>query len=523
MGKTVVSSTGTEKRRRGPGPLKRRDFLKSAGAAAATALVPGRSVAASPPQRRERLNVLLFIVDDLRPELGCYGSGLVQSPNIDSLAGRGTVFTRAYSPQAICNPARNGLLTGIRPDTLRVWDNNVHFRNLHPRAVTLPQLFKNHGYRSLGLGKIFHGTLPDPPSWSRPKFIIPPVFEYMSRETRERQRKRQEAARRLGMSQGWIDAYLRGPATESYDAPDNLYWDGVVAEVAIMTLEDLAERGPFFLAVGFSKPHLPFIAPKRYWDLYDRGTLPLAGNNFLPRGAPAFAINGLTELACHEDFVQVPNPTEGQLNEDQARLLRHGYYACISFVDAQIGRILDALKFLGLRENTIVVLVSDHGWKLGEHGSWGKLTNYEIDTRTTMIVSAPEAYGRGLRSDALVELADVYPTLAELAGLPAPPGLEGTSFVPLLEDPARPWKSAAFSQFARGFTYRFMGRAMRTDRHRYIEWRDRFDNGLVAVELYHHEIDPEENENIAAAPENGELVRELGDKLRRGWQGAIPQ
>jgi arylsulfatase A-like enzyme len=497
--------------------------MKAAGTAAVTSLVGARPAFSSSPQRRERPNILLIVVDDMRPELGCYGSAIVQSPNIDRLAREGVVFTRAFTPQAICNPARNAILTGKRPDTLRIWDNNVHFRNLHPRTVTLPQLFKNRGYRSIGLGKIFHGTLPDPPSWSRPKFTIPPVFQYMSRETRDRQGKRQEAARKQGMSQAWIDAYLRGPATEATDAPDSLYWDGVLAEVAILTLEDMAERGPFFLAVGFAKPHLPFIAPRRYWDLYDRDTLPLAENNFLPRGAPRFAINGLTELACHEDFVQIPNPTEGQLGEDQARLLKHGYYACLSFVDAQIGRILDALSFLGLRERTIVVLAGDHGWKLGEHGSWGKLTNYETDTRTPLIVSAPGRFRTGLRSDALVELVDIYPTLAELAGLNPPPDLEGTSVRPLLEDPGRPWKTAAFSQFARGFTYRFMGRAMRTERYRYIEWRDRFDGGLVAVELYDHENDPLENENIATDPECADLLRELGDRLRRGWRGALPE
>jgi len=502
--------------------MDRREFLKRGGAAAA-GLFAGRPFRSGRPRPGRRPNVLMFAVDDLRPELGCYGVEGIKTPNIDALASRGVAFSRAYCQQSICNPARACLLTGLRPDTLGVGDNDIPFRRRAPNLVTLPQLFKGAGYHCVEVGKIFHGTLPDPRSWSRPDPEIPVREAYMDAATRARQEGREATARRQGRPEGWISAYLRGPATEAFDAPDNAYWDGAVADAAIGLLSQLKDEAPFFLGVGFTKPHLPFIAPKRYWDLYKREGIPPAANPFLPHGAPAFAMNGLSELAAHEDFVQVPNPAEGRLDEAQARLLKHGYWACVSFMDAQVGRVLTALDRFGLGEDTIVVFWGDQGWKLGEHGGWGKQTNYEVDTRVPLIVSAPGRGKAGAASPALVEFADVYPTLSELAGLTPPPGLEGTSFVPLLGEPGRPWKSAAFSQYARGFTYRFMGRAMRTDRYRYIEWRDVIDGTLVATELYDHASDPQENENVAGGPERRDLVRDLGAQLAAGWAGARPR
>ncbi len=505
--------------------LKRREFIKLAGCTAAAGLLPGLP---SPlfsflPRQKDRPNILLITIDDLRPELGCYGADSVKTPNIDRIAGKSLVFTRAYCQKSLCNPSRLSLLTGLRPDSIGVRDNDIHFRRKIPNVVTLPQLFKNYGYESVGIGKIFHGTLPDPLSWSRPKPDIPVSFIYMVPETRARQRERQVAARESGQSQAWIDAYVRGPATEASEIPDRCYWDGAVANIAIEILGDLRKKRPFFLAVGFMKPHLPFVAPKHYWDFYDREKIPLAKNNFLPKGAPRFAINSHTELACYEDFVQIPNPTEGRIHESQARLLKHGYYACVSFIDAQVGRLLDALNHYGLEENTIIVIWGDNGWKLGEHGSWGKMTNYEVDTRVPLILSLPGWTDRGRNTSALVESLDIYPTLCELAGLDPPPELEGVSMVPLLKDPDRPWKSAVFSQFSRGFAYRFMGRAMRTDKYRYIEWRDILENHLVAVELYDHETDPSENVNIAGEPGQQELVQQLASQLKSGWRAVSPK
>ena len=506
-----------------PDRIKRREFIKLASASAAASLVCGSPGISLSLQSKRRPNVLLIIVDDLRPELGCYGVDQIKSPNIDRFARRGLVFTRAYCAQSICNPSRACLLTGIRSDSLRVWDNNTHFRKINPRIWTLPQIFKNKGYKTISIGKIFHGTLPDPPSWSRS--LVPPMTYpyYLSKETRVRQKMREDAARRLGHSQGWIDAYLRGPATEAFNAPDNRYRDGALTEIAIRMLSEFKKKQPFFIAVGFSKPHLPFVAPQRYWDLYRREEIPLAPNNFMAKGAPSFAINSLTELACYEDFVQVPNPTEGQIPEDQARLLKHGYYACISFIDAQIGHIFDTLNTLGLQEDTIVVMLGDNGCKLGEHGSWVKMTNYENDVHIPLIISDPRRTNPAGSTSALVELVDLYPTILELAGLKTPQDLEGLSLVPLLQNPGRPWKLATFSQYPRGFTYRFMGKSIRTDRHRYIEWRDRLDGRMVAAELYDHETDPQENISIAGAPQHKELVRQLSSRLASGWKAALPE
>ncbi|MCJ7579611.1 MAG: sulfatase [Candidatus Aminicenantes bacterium] len=506
-----------------PGRMKRREFIKLAGASAAAGLAYGSSAFSLSAQSAPRPNVLLIMVDDLRPELGCYGVDQIHTPHIDRFAQRGLVFNRAYCPQAICNPTRASLLTGMRPDSLRVWDNNTHFRKKYPGIMTLPQIFKMHGYQTISVGKVFHGTLPDPPSWDIHQ--LPPVDYkfYQSKENQDRQKAREKAARMQGYSESWINYYLRGPATESCDAPDNYYRDGALTEIAIDMLSKFSKKQPFFLSVGFSKPHLPFVAPQRYWDLYDRKNIPLAPNNYIPKGAPSFAINSLTGLKCHEDFVLAPPPAEGSIPEEQARLLKHGYYACISFIDAQIGRILNNLTSLALEENTIVVVLGDSGYKLGEHGSWGKRTNYEIDVRCLLIISVPGQTSPGNSTSALVELVDLHPTLCELAGFQTAVDLEGLSFIPILQNPGRPWKRAAFSQFARGFSERIMGRSMRTDRYRFIEWRERFDNRLIATELYDHEVDPQENKSIAGNPRYIDLVAQLSSMLASGWKAALPE
>jgi len=507
---------------RGSIRLNRRDFIRFAGATTA-GLAIGRPRPARAASQAGRLNVILITIDDLRPELGCYGVGAVRSPHIDRLAAEGTAFGRAYCAQGVCNPSRVSILTGLRPDSHHVADNETHFRHYLPSILTLPQAFAKGGYLNAGLGKVFHGILPDPPSWNR--FAAPPddLPVYMSRETRARQARREAAARKQGYSQAWINAYLRGPATESSDTADRAHWDGALADLAVAMLRDLKIGQPFFLGVGFTKPHLPYVAPKRYWDLYERAAIPLAPDRRPPRGAPSFTVNNLTELACHEEFIGVRTPPEGGIDDESARLLKHGYYACISFVDAQVGRILDALDALGLRDRTIVALLGDNGYKLGEHGSWGKLTNYETDVRVPLIISCPGQKHPGTSTSALVEMVDLYPTLCELAGVELPHPVEGTSMVPLFDDPARPWKRAAFSQYARGFTNRFLGRTMRTDRFRLIEWRDRIDGPLVAVELYDHATDPGEDVNVAGDPANAEIVAVLSAELAAGWKAARPE
>jgi len=464
----------------------------------------------------DRLNVLFLAVDDLRPELGCYGNQRVKSPHIDRLAKRGVAFGRAYCQQAVCSPSRTSLLTGLRPDSTKVYDLETHFRDTVPDVVTLPQHFKNQGYHAVGMGKIFHGGLNDELSWSEP-WRRPGGNGYQLRENQELIRKKRAEAKKRGLKGKRLSRAARGPATESADVPDNAYPDGACADMAIETLRRIKDK-PFFLAAGFLKPHLPFNAPKKYWDLYDRDEIRLADNPFAPKGAPPFALTSFGELRNYDDM-----PAKGPVPEEDARRLIHGYLACVSYTDAQIGRILDELDRLDLTDKTAIVLWGDHGWKLGEHGCWCKHTNFEIDARVPMIFAAPGIQGAGNSTDALAEFVDIYPTLCGLAGLPLPGHLQGTSLVPVLGDVGRSVKSAAFSQYPRRHEGRgLMGYSMRTDRWRYTEWIDRQSGDVVARELYDHVNDPAENENVAEKTDNRAVVKELSTQLAKGegWREA---
>jgi len=462
------------------------------------------------------VNVLFIAVDDLRPELGCYGNQRVKSPNIDRLARRGVVFNRAYCQQAVCSPSRTSLLTGLRPDSTKVYDLETHFRDTVPDVVTLPQHFKNHGYHAVGMGKIFHGGLNDDLSWSEP-WRRPPGSGYQLEENRALIRRKLAEAKKRGLKGKRLSRAARGPATEMADVPDNAYPDGACADMAIETLRRVKDK-PFFLAAGFLKPHLPFNAPKKYWDLYKREEIRLADNPFAPKGAPPFALTSFGELRNYDDM-----PQTGPVSDDDARRLIHGYLACVSYTDAQIGRILDELDRLGLADKTAIVLWGDHGWKLGEHGSWCKHTNFELDARVPMIFAAPGVAGAGKSTNALAEFVDIYPTLCDLAGLPLPGHLEGTSLAPVLDDVEKSVKTAAFGQYPRSHDRRsLMGYSMRTDRWRYIEWIDRKSRDVVARELYDHQNDPAENENVADKKENESLVERLSRQLAKGegWRTA---
>ena len=462
----------------------------------------------------ERPNVLFIAVDDLRPELGCYGVKEIKSPNIDRLAASGMLFKRAYCQQAVCNPSRASLMTGLRPDSTKVWDLVTHFRDTIPEVVTLSQHFRSNGYRAVAYGKIFHNPLSDAESWDEPNHW-PEKARSWSPEGVQRLVKYRETMKADGKSQAAIRR-MRAPATDDEDVPDNARPDGEIADQALAAMEKLADaEQPFFLAVGFIRPHLPFTPPKKYWDLYHREEIPLAKNPRLPTAAPSMAMNTMYELRDYLDFAESPRPEQGSLGEDEQRRLKHGYYASVSFVDAQIGRLLDKLEALKLTDDTIVVLWGDHGWKLGEHNSWCKQTNYEIDAHVPLLLRAPDGRGKGQTTSALVEFIDIYPTLCELAELPLPEHLEGRSFAPLLSDPRQAWKEAAFSQFRRRQNgEEFMGYAMRTDRYRYVEWKNRRTLKTVAWELYDHQADPEENRNLAGEPEQAKLLEQLSAKLR---------
>jgi iduronate 2-sulfatase len=465
----------------------------------------------------DRLNVLFIAVDDLRPELGCYGDQHVKSPHIDRLAACGLLFERAYCQQAFCNPSRASLLTGRRPDTTGAYDLETDFRTRLPNAITLPQHFKQHGYHSQGLGKIFHNRKDDAASWSVPFWdpqLENPIYGPAGREaTVERQR----AAREAGRPARWSDG-VRGPVTEAAEVADDDLPDGKTAARAVELLGQLKDR-PFFLAVGFHKPHLPFVAPKRYWDLYTEQDLVLATNPEPGRNSPPCAFHDWkAELRGYEGV-----PDEGPMSERQARRMIHGYLAAISYADAQVGRVLEALEANGLADRTVVVLWSDHGWHLGDHGLWGKQTVFERATRVPLVIAVPGQSTRGLRTRALVELVDLYPTLAELCGLPLPDGLEGTSLAPLLAEPERAWKRAAFSQQPADLPGygQAMGRSVRTDRYRFTEWSVP-NRDFRAHELYDYQTDPREAVNRAGDPELTDLEQDLKRILRAGWRASKP-
>jgi len=363
------------------------------------------------------MNVLFIAVDDLRPELGCYGHKQILSPNIDRLAREGLLFERTYCQQAVCGATRASLLCGARPDTNGVHGNSIPLRQAMPDVVTLPEHFKLNGYETLSIGKIYHHPNDDEQGWTAPPYRAGTFAEgpwkgrgYLTEEAIAQMEKYNKANPRM---QG------RGPAFEAADVPDNAYPDGNNVEYAIRQLRRLKDK-PFFMAMGFYKPHLPFNAPKKYWDLYRRQDIRLADNPFVPKDAPSYATTNWGELRNYYGI-----PKQGPCPDDLARQLIHGYYACVSYTDAMIGRLLDELEKLGLRDNTAIILWGDHGWKLGEHAGWCKHTNFELDTHVPMILSVPGMKTAGQRTRALTEFVDIYPTLCEACGLSLPPARQG--------------------------------------------------------------------------------------------------
>lgn len=468
------------------------------------ALFPGPPAAGAVP------NVLFIAVDDLRPELGCYGAAHMRTPHIDRLAAQGLLFERAYCQVAVCNPSRASVLSGCRPDTTGVLDNQHFLRPQLPEVVTLPQLFKNHGHTSLSLGKVFHHSErepgDDPLSWSEPAWYHgEPYKHWFSKESEDFLK----ALKKLPKEKQ--PKIIRARPYEAAAVPGEAYPDGQTATRAIETLGRLKREGkPFFLAVGFVKPHLPFTCPQEYWDLYPEAETALPTSHERTEGAPEAAFHSQYELRSYGDV-----PATGPIPHETARKLIRGYRACVSFMDAQVGRVLAELERQGLRESTVVVLWGDHGYHLGENGLFTKMTNFELGARVPLIVSLPGQKTAGRKTAALVELADLYPTLAALAGLPAPAHLEGLDFTPLLEDPARPWKEAAFSQYLRPGKDPITGRSVRTERWRYTEWKTRSGKD-AGVELYDSSTGVPEAANLAADPAHAGRVRAMAELLRAG-------
>ena len=477
--------------------LSRRQFCSTTFAAAG-------ALAAQGPRRK--MNVLLIAIDDMRPELGCYGAKHVHTPNLDALAKIGTVFTRAYCQQAVCSPSRTSLLTGLRPDTTKVYDLQTHFRLNLPDAVTLPQCFREQGYTTAGLSKIFHDGLDDSRSWSIPLWR-PGGPAWNSAESADAARNLDQ---RLRESNWKIEPPVSdaGPSYKSPDVADGALPDGQTASQAIAALRTLKDQ-PFFLAVGFLKPHLPFVAPKKYFDLYDPARIEMPDYPEKPAQMPPWAGHPNGELKSYGDTKEMPVPPE------KARELVRAYYAAISYTDAQIGKVIAELDRLGLRENTAIVVFGDHGFHLNDHGLWHKQTVFEKATRSPLIVSVPGQKRKGASCTRLVELVDIYPTLADVAGLKAPANLEGQSFRPQLDNPSAPGKSAALSQYPRNHEgKRLMGYSLRTGRYRYTEWRVLGTSDVLGRELYDYRQDPQESRNRAGDQASRALIEQLATQLR---------
>lgn len=491
-------------------------------------------------------NVLFIAIDDLRPELGCYGSPIAQSPHLDELARQGMRFDRAYCQQAICSPSRASLMTGARPDQIGVIENTAYFRELNPEAVTLPQHFISQGYEAVYCGKIYHGRMTDERhSWSRKaaydqcgveRTHLPGGYALLENQKLWASNKEKMLARYGQQGSGGL---IHGPAYESADVPDHAYSDGYSTQLAITTLRDHLEKKPkqpLFLALGFKKPHLNFVAPQKYWDLYDREKIKLSQQSGAPIAGAATGLHASFELRTRHGI-----PKKGPIGPELAQTLLHGYYACVSYVDAQIGLMLEALEEAGVRDDTVIVVWGDHGWHLGDMGIWGKATNYEIATRVPLIVWTPNMQARGQHSKALVELVDIYPTLCELTNLAVPEHLAGESFASLLDDPKGEGKEYAVSQFPNPalrewaanplspgmrqtffgplieaveerikrqqgklwdrelFENHLMGYSLRTNRHRLVAWLDyrNVHAEPLFLELYDHAKDPKESQNIA--------------------------
>jgi iduronate 2-sulfatase len=557
--------------------LNRRKFLKTVAVGAAAVSIPTiltRKAIAGARKTKKPLNILFVAFDDLRPQLGCYGDFVVKSPNIDRIAARGIVFENAYCQQSICAPSRASLMTGRKVDNIKMWNcSGIHFRDALPDVITLPQWFKQNGYFTQNIGKIYHNwgwhIHGDPDSWS-----VPAMMHWDGHDW---------DYPHLPAGQSIPPNLSKDASCDCRDVPDEAYFDGRIAELSIKALRERAkQKQPFFLAVGFWKPHSPFNAPKRYWDLYQPEDIPLPIPSVAapPKDAPAYALHPSHEgrgvpknyaslfmsanpasqeppIPCEiQPAIQEPRILSGNtdselrhnyqmeigtysnpgfkyraLSEENEREMRHGYYAAISYADAQLGKVLDELDRLDLTDNTVIVIWGDNGYHLGEETLWGKMTNFELGARVPMIIAASGIIPAGRTTEALAELLDLYPTLVELCGLPKAPGLEGVSQMPVLMNPNTKIRSFAGTQHPRPHIggvdgppdwIKVMGYSIRTERWRYTEWRDWKTAEVRARELYDHANDPFETINIAGRPDAATRIQLLAQQMetvypRKKW------
>jgi arylsulfatase A-like enzyme len=477
-------------------------------------------------KNKKRPNILFLVVDDLKPVLGCYGNTDVKTPDIDRLAKKGVVFQNAYCQQAVCAPSRISVFTGMRPDRTKVRDLRTNMRDMNPDIVTLPQFLKKNGYETVGLGKLMHGARGnDKRSWTIPykedkALNYAKGYKYPADGSYQRAdiQATLKEAEKQNLNRKGVKAFMKSrgmrPSTECIEVPDGAYSDGAIANAGVELLEKLSSGSkPFFLALGFHKPHLPFVAPKKYWDMYDREKVNINPFQQHAKNSPKYAYHNWGELRNYSDI-----PRKGGLTVAKQKELIHGYWAAVSYSDAQVGKVIDKLEELGIADNTIVVLWGDHGWHLGDHGLWCKHSNFEQATKAPLIVVAP-GYSQGKSAYTMAEFVDIFPTLIDYAGFEIPENLEGNSLLPALQDTQVEIKDYAISQFPRGKD--ILGYSIRTKRYRLTLWLkgefehvDLFKDPVIeAVELYDYEKDPAEQVSLADNLEYSKVVEELKIKL----------
>jgi iduronate 2-sulfatase len=500
----------------------------------------------------KKMNVLFIAVDDLKPILGCYGDKLVKTPNIDRLAKQGTIFMMNYCQQAVSGPTRASLMTGLRPDKTKVWDLATKMRDVNPDILSMPQYFFSKGYQTAGLSKIYDSRCVDAdldkPSWSIPyykesdnyfpKITGKPEMGYQLASTKALIRKYRAEGQKNGLKGTALTDFIAKfvkPSVESADVPDNAYNDGANALHAKDILVQLSkEYKPFFFAVGFLKPHLPFVAPKKYWDLYNRNEMPVAAFQEKAKNSPDLAYHTASELFVYSDIPEISSFSDQKVGLniplDKQKELIHGYYAATSYTDAQIGILLNALDSLGLSKNTIIVLWGDHGWHLGDHNLWCKHTNFEQATHAPLLISSPNVKPSVTYSPS--EFVDIFPTLCDLMGLNIPDHLDGISLVPVMKDPKKSVKDFAVSQYPRpankietgrlGWSKgEYMGYSIRTGQYRYTLWmKDSFRSTMaynkelvVATELYDYMSDPNETINVVMDNKYATVAKNMNEKM----------
>ena len=504
-------------------------------------------------QNKRKPNILFIAVDDLKPELGCFGNKLIKTPNIDKLASKGSLFKQNYCQQAVCGPTRASIMTGMRPDYTRVWDLKTKMRDMNPDILSLPQYLISQGYTTQGIGKIYDVRCVDKeldkPSWSVPYYKVdksyysvqtglPALNYYQNPETKKLAEIYLKEATEKGLKgEDAITEALKKlkPSNECADVPDNAYTDGANALEACDILKKLSKStDPFFFAVGFSKPHLPFVSPKKYWDLYNRNDMPLAVYQQPAKNSVDIAYHNSGELRAYTDIISPIPISEDSvgitLSVDKQKEMIHGYYAAVSYTDAQIGLLLKTLDSLGLADNTIIVLWGDHGWHLGDHNLWCKHTDFEQATHTPLIIHAPWISHSVINSP--TEFVDIFPTLCDLVNAKIPSTLDGKSLTGVMKNPTLPFKEYAVSQYPRsgptaeterlGYaSAKYMGYSIRTKQYRYTMWlKDKFrtydsfdESKIYGTELYDYKKDPNETVNVVNEKKYAAISKQLKSKM----------